>query len=299
VQKLKIPATEYHARPEVNASMIRTFQEDGPLECYAQCVAKTKVSARSEAKDLGTAFHLAMSKPNSWLDYYCILPDELGDDEALLKVRKEWSGKSSKALLVPGETLSLKLPPHRQYVAYLRAAAEENKQEILSAEQLETTKGMIDAIRQNPICRYFIDSSREDNTEVTYLSRNDDVGLDLRALVDLDLKEEHNTIVDYKTTRFPTKYQFCRDALKKGYHYQAAHYLHVTGAFRYVLIAIKNSPPYVAMAYECPQVLLDSAHRSNLIAMQSIKDCMDTGTWLPDGWGALNFLQGDEIRETI
>lgn len=221
----------------------------------------------SKSKQLGRAFHAACTNPEYFSDHYAIIPNVMED----------------------GTDINKRMPSHREWLADREAEAIAADKDWVSADQVEPIKRMIESVMDNPATsRYLI---RDGGVEKAVISQDRETGQDIKALVDLDLG---SIIVDLKTTRRSTVGWFADDSVKFGYDYQAAHYLDVTEADQFIIIGVRNEPPYEAMAYSVPAEDIKVARDKNHETLRKIKECHDLGSWHSLGWGELNLLRRDK-----
>lgn len=269
-QRHDISPEEYHKLNAVSSGMLRCFSIDGPWMCYHRFITKTVESSDSDEKRLGRAFHLAMATGDeSWRKKYVIIPRQ-----------------------IRGQEINLRKPSHRLYVQEIKSHAAMVGLESLYEEELDPLKSMIDSVFDNPAAHRYIGRG---NPEVPMTAMESDTGMAVKALGDIELDD---CIVDFKTTRHSTSNEFVRDAIHKGYDYQGAHYCDVFGRDKFVIIGIRNKPPYEAMVYAVPPSRLEKARVRNKAVLQKISDCMSLGSWHSIGWGEENELMISEDPQT-
>jgi len=276
-----ITIDEYHAAVAISSGGIRCFVKDGPPTYYERYVARTMVSPDSDAKRNGRALHLFCQWPDTWDEHLAVVPSRLRDDDILAQVREEYGKKRSSVSLDPGTEINLRSPAHRAYKEAYVAKAEANGKEFVSEEELGTLKRQFDSIWENPAARKYLEAGAK--TEVPHFGVEQATGMAVKALCDIDMAPE--VIVDFKTTRMSTSDMFVRDAIDKGYPFQAAWYLDVIGAAKFVIISVRNAPPYESMVYRVPEHRIDQARRSNDSVLSQIAACHATDSWHSLGYG--------------
>lgn len=276
METLDLSIDEYHARPEISSGMIRCFATDGPWVCYHQYVTRETERDDSGSKCLGRVFHMAMEDPDTVDDRVMYMPQFVPSEWGELSSAEKKQGNGKQ---IPFQA---KYSRHRKYRAEFIAKANAKGMEVLEHDKAMSIAEMVRSVWENPACRDYLGSGPETH-EVACISRDAATKLKIRALADILLDD---TIVDFKTTRMSTQRAFIMEARKRGYHYQAAHYLNVTGRKRFVIITVRNLPPYESMVYSVPEHVIKDAHESNSDIMWAIKNCIETESWHSLGWGS-------------
>ena len=261
---------DYFERPEISNSMLQSFREGGSWSYYHRYILKTiEEKYSSDALRIGSAMHnyveyMATGETGNSGDYVVVLPDS-----------------------VDGEPLNLRKKAHRELVADWKELAGDIP--CVTLDEMAHVTKMVASISGNPAAQAFVASAGPDTSEVVCI--NELKGMPVKAKADLVIG---NTIVDYKTTRHPTKRSFIKDAVwKYKYHQQAAHYLDVFEAEKFIIIAVRNFEPYEAIVYEVPSNLIAEGREANHKALDDIKDCRDMDSWHSPGWGSITHLLED------
>jgi len=200
-----------------------------------------------------------MQDPDRWLDGFVLLPQ-----------------------FVLGEELNRRKPSHREFLAKMEFDAFATGKDFISEEDLEPLRLMVDSVYNNPATRPYVGHGFP--VELAGWGKHLETGLSVRGLADV-YDAASSTIIDFKTTRHSTANEFIRDALQKGYDYQGAHYLDVFDCKNFIIIAIRNSPPFEAMVYRVPQHRIDKAKRKNEAVIRSIAACFEFNDWHSLQWG--------------
>lgn len=287
---LRISEKEYRALPCISSSELRTFATHGPLVYHAIYIARTLTRPDTDAMRLGRAFHLAVSDWSAWKNGHEIIPDTIEDDETLASVRARLSAKS-RASLDPGTPLSMRFPAHRQYLAMRREACIARGKQWIAADEAERIEAQVAAVLANPAARRLVEHGE---AEVCMTHTDEYTGLPLKARFDR-LDTERRIVIDFKTTRETTPEGFRRDLINRGYHYQAAHYLHVSGADEFYFVTITAEQPYEAMVYTLSRDLLAEAARSNADTLRKIMQCREFDSWHTPYWGDVVVLSQTSV----
>ena len=178
---------EYRERPEVNKSTLWEIRKS-PAH-YKWAVENP--SEDTPALKMGRAIHMAVLQPEEFPDTYAVMPDGID--------RRTKEGKAAWA-----------------------AWCEENDgKEVLTKEELETCMTVAKSVLNNSNnmllwCQ----------TEVPLFWVDDRTGIKCKCRIDA-LKETDDKflIIDLKTANDASTKTFTREAVKYGYHVQAAHYI--------------------------------------------------------------------------
>ena len=204
---------DYHARPELSASMMQTFRERGPQFYESRYLTKTIAgTASTPAMDLGTATHCLTLEPGKFAETVALAPEVN---------RKTNDGKAVWAAF------------HERHKGFA----------ILTHDQLETCKAMATAIKSHPVVRKLL--SRDGKPEESIFWRDPATGLECKCRVDW-----HDSIcLDLKTSRSVTPAAFRKQAANLGYHRARVHYLDgieaLTGERPPLLhVVVSNEPPH-------------------------------------------------------
>ena len=87
------------------------------------------------------------------------------------------------------------------------------------------------------------------------------------------------TIVDLKTCQDASPGGFARACASFAYHIQAAHYLNVTFAERFVFIAVEKTYPYAVGVYELDAAAMAAGKEQCRIGLQTISNCHAINEW--------------------
>lgn len=149
---------------------------------------------------------------------------------------------------------------------------------IMDAEELGTIKQMVKAYKATPEARALLRKSRR---EVPLFWRDREVGLPCKCRVDAITPE---TIIDVKTTMDGTTDAFRRDAMRYGYHVQAAHYLNgvetLTGRQpEWYFLIMEKKAPYGVHLLKASESFIELGAFERTRLLEQLKECMDTDTW--------------------
>ena len=113
--------------------------------------------------------------------------------------------------------------------------------------------------------------------EKSWWSGDESTSLDVKARSDWFTG---NTIVDLKTSRSgAAPKEFAKAVANFGYHLQAAHYLEVTGAKRFIFLVVQSEWPFDVGLYELDEQSIDLGYRQRRRALDQISECQISDHW--------------------
>lgn len=145
----------------------------------------------------------------------------------------------------------------------------------------ELCMGISESVRSHPAASRYL-SSKDAVTESTIRWRHP-IGIDCKGRTDwMDLGS--NTIMDLKTSRDASEFEFGRSAAKYAYAARAAFY---ADGFKtcygelpsFVLVAVEKDPPYAVAVYRVPEFVIDSGRRAYEKLLGRLKNCRDNDRW--------------------
>lgn len=163
-----------------------------------------------------------------------------------------------------------------EYAAWLSSVPADAT--ILTPAEMQTLKDMVNAYKGSSEARALLKGSKR---EVPLFWNDRELGLKCKCRVDAITPE---AIIDIKTTTDASTDAFRRDALKYGYHVQAAHYLEAAMAKRgklpdWYFIAIEKKPPYGVHVMKAEPGFIDYGAFERIRLLEKVKDCMESDTW--------------------
>lgn len=263
---LDISQDDYFRLPFLSRTAIKDFSGKGAWTYYHQYVAKDLEPPKtSDAMRIGSALHAIVCPDVDMEDVIAVMPEyiDLGGHQP--------------------EKLNRRLKAHREFILGWQ---ELNEDKIhLSPNEMEAVIQMRDSVRENPAIKPWMERLNKKRSEV--IATNLVNGMKCKAMCDADFSDE-DIIIDFKTTRQHLGSEFIKDALWKfGYQYQAAHYCDVFECKRFLIVAIRNFPPFESMVFEIPESFIGQARLINYQTIDRIKWCHDMGQWHSDGWGQI------------
>ena len=123
---------------------------------------------------------------------------------------------------------------------------------VITYDEAVTINGMIQAIDQTIWAKNIL---KKGMAEQTYLWADKETGLECKCRFD---RIYETLVVDYKTTADASFEGFQKQAIKYGYHLQAAHYLDgLPRDSQFVFIAQEKEPPYAVSVFNADGEFLE------------------------------------------
>ena len=150
--------------------------------------------------------------------------------------------------------------------------------EELNVEDAQTIAEMVKAIRQNKEAMNLLRKTRR---EVPIFWNDQETGLRCKCRIDA---LSSSAAVDLKTTTDASSRAFQRDAIKYGYHVQAAHYLNGIETAKkkkpdWYFIAIEKAKPYAVHIFRASEQFIEYGAYVRDELMETVTRCMESDTW--------------------
>ena len=148
----------------------------------------------------------------------------------------------------------------------------------LTADEAQTVSEMVKVIRKNREAMNLLKGARR---ELPLFWTDPATGLRCKCRLDA---YSPAAAVDLKTTTDASTKAFRRDAIKQGYHLQAAHYLNGIEAVKgkrpdWYFIAIEKTKPYAIHIFRATEQFIEYGDYLRSELMEELKRCMTAGTW--------------------
>lgn len=153
-----------------------------------------------------------------------------------------------------------------------------NDATILNPDEMQLLRDMVKAYKGSAEARALLKGSRR---EVPLFWKDRELGLPCKCRVDAITPK---AIIDIKTTTDASTDAFKRDALKYGYHVQAAHYLEAILAkngklLDWYFIVIEKKAPYGVHVLKAEPGFIDYGAFERTRLLEKVKDCMESNAW--------------------
>jgi hypothetical protein len=250
--------TNYHDRPEVSATMLKSMAQ-GWRTFEAEHIAKTAPRKESAAMSLGTAIHTALLEPHKLSDYV-VCPEECSD---------------------------------RRTKAYKGWAAENKGKTILTRSDSEIMAAIARRCSESSLISATLAMAGQREPEIYWKDKH--VGTECRAKIDLLGK---GVVVDVKTTQDARPRVFAKTIGDFRYDLQAAHYLDGTQCEAFIFLACETTYPFRVRLYELyEQDLYEAANRRHDL-LEAYETRKAAGDWSEYGENEVckilipNYLKG-------
>ena len=251
MQKAKreyIPAQQYHDDPAYSASDLKLITSTCPQVFYQNKYEKVKLEhepALKKAFRVGELCHA-----------FTLEPDRAKKDYGVCLSRSTKAGK------VQAEEMAAK------------------GIEPITSQEYELASNVANAVWSHPIAKKLLSNGFP---ELSFWKEDKETGLICKARCDFITFGGYSddTIVDLKTTGEGNSHpdKFIKSIANYLYHLQAAHYLEVIGAKRFVFIAVEKVYPYAISITELDEDALAEGKRLRQAALKLISKCHTDAHW--------------------
>ena len=202
----------------------------------------------TQALRFGRALHAALLTPTAYKREYVTAPDFDKRTKAGKEAYADWAAK-----IPEGST-------------------------VMTTDETNDIKEMVKAYKACADARNLLKRSKR---ELPIFWNDKTLGLKCKCRVDA---LSPSAVIDIKTTADGSLDSFRRDALKYGYHVQAAHYLDgvesLTGKRPdWYFIAIEKKPPYAVHVLKASASFIDFGAYERSVLMERLYTCMESGDW--------------------
>jgi len=245
---LDLTNEDYHARPGVSASMLKSMAR-GWRTFEAEYITKTAPRKESAAMALGTAVHTALLEPDRFAAEYVVCPDECSDRRT--KAYKEWAASVDGASVLTADDAktidAIRESVRRDDFASKLLAADGHVEKSLEW----TDQGVLCRMRFDKIAGLFV--------------------IDIKTCQDATPEAFARTIASYR-------YDLQAAHYLAGIPYVAA---------RFAFIAIETASPYRVRCYEMCGDDLFSAEMERVSLLVEYQRRLNDGDWSEPGEGVL------------
>ena len=237
---VQISNAEYHKHFAVSSSMIKVMDKHGPRAYWNSFLNPDRPEKKpAPALILGSLTHAAILEPK-----------DLGNQFKVVSSRTTKKGKEEAA------------------------EAEAKGITAVTADQWDLAMAMRESVHRE---KEAADLLATGVAEKSWWSVDESTSLDIKARSDWFTG---NTIVDLKTSRSgAAPKEFAKSVANLGYHLQAAHYLEVTGAKRFIFLVIQSEWPFDIGLYELDEQSIDLGYRQRRRALDQISECQISDHW--------------------
>ena len=153
-------------------------------------------------------------------------------------------------------------------------ATENEGKIILSQDEAKDIQGMSASFFRHPFYKQEVQGRKQAIEESIWEEL--DNGVVLKARPDLWIE---NTIIDIKTTEDASEEAFTKTCASLKYYLQAAHYLKMADADRFVFVAIERTAPYAVNIFELDQHWINLGNELRERAITIMHECSILDQW--------------------
>lgn len=258
----KISEKEYRGHPALSRSELWQLSDSPEKFKYSQ----THKTEPTEAMMFGSMVHKLVLEPDDLFTEYVLAPDS---DRRTKAGKAEWD----------------------------EFLAEAGDRIVVSNRQLRPALSMVDALKRSPLALKLLAGPHE----IPFFWSDPETGLVLKCRVDgLIELDGRITIIDYKTAVSAQTERFSQEAIRYGYHFQAAFYgsgvrkdLELDYDPEFIFIVQEKKEPYSINVIKASEgfVLAGQDKMRELLGLYC--ECDETGVW----YGYTGFF--DDINETV
>lgn len=251
-----VPAADYHALPYASQSLLKEFA-DQPTPAHFKA---RKPKEPTDAMQFGTVLHSIIIEAANAAAYH-LRPDEYPDakKDGDKPVMKPWHGGASWCK------------------DWLKRHSD---RPVITSEEQTSLLDMRESALALPVFAGLIEIG---TPEISWFKRDAETGLVLKGRTDLIATDaaEVTWICDLKKVRRggASESEFAKTCVDFGYHIQAAFYLDLTGASRFVFCAVEDEPPYAANLIELDAEAVALGRSAYRRALQAYAACVASGDW--------------------
>lgn len=152
-------------------------------------------------------------------------------------------------------------------------AESEGKELIVSLKDYEQALNIKNAVLAHPKAALLLEQGQ---AEIPVFGKIAD--LDAKCKVDF-LNTKYNVCVDLKTTTSSAPHEFAKSIYNYRYHVQAAFYMDLTKAERFIFIAVEKEAPFNVELYELDSEAIERGRQEYLADIETLKKCKESGIY--------------------
>lgn len=252
---LNLSGDEYHKRPELSNSGLKTIIEQTPGHFK---FLKENPSEPTAAMITGTIVHSALLEPERFLDTHAVMPIFVGKT----KDGKETTSGACKEVQEKREEWLINNPT----------------KVVMDNGLYHEIFGMIGSVMAHPKAKAALQKS---HNEMSFFGQLEGVAVRCRP----DILRQGNLIADLKTTKIASERGFQKEVADRNYHIQAAFYCdlvtQVTGEKydTFTIIAVEKEPPYAVQVFALDEATLEKGREEYQRGLAIYKECVLTNKW--------------------
>ena len=238
---INVPFGSYRRHAAYSQSDLKTVLQS-PERLYEQKhIRRFAPSKETPAMFMGTLLHTAILEPERFHCDYAVCPPRN------TKAGKEKAAELERELITP-----------------------------MTAAQAEIADQIMQRVNTNDLVNNLLMTGEP---EVSFFDVDPETGLAIKGR--LDWLTASGVVIDVKTVGEGKAgpHDFSKQIANFRYHMQAAHYLKLAAAERFVFIAVEREPNYGIGVYELDAPALAEGAALRRKALRLIADCEESGVW--------------------
>jgi len=152
-------------------------------------------------------------------------------------------------------------------------AESEDKELFVSLKDYELALNIRNAVLAHPKAALLLEQGQ---AEIPVFGKIADI--DAKCKVDF-LNTKYNVCIDLKTTTNSAPNEFAKSVWNYRYHVQAAFYMDLTKAERFIFIAVEKEAPFNVELYELDNDAIERGRQEYLEDIETLKDCKESGEY--------------------
>ncbi len=251
---LNLPEKDYRAHKAISQSVLKSFGESAtPLHFKA-----TPEKQATPDMEFGSAAHCAILEPHLYHQKVVTRPAEYPDDKGNLK---PWNGNSTWC------------------ITWLNNAKAKGLI-VLSRDQASKIPKIVERLNKIELVR---EALKHGQKEVSWFAQDDETGLELKCRTDLVAMDSKQAqwLLDLKKSRvgFANAKDFGEEVQNRGYDIQAASYLAISGASKFIFVVFDDDAPFDASLIELTDRELELGYRKWRKLLTDYAQCVKSGDW--------------------
>ena len=149
----------------------------------------------------------------------------------------------------------------------------EDKEIFVSAKDYELALNIRNAVLAHPKAALLLEQGQAELPIFGKIAE-----LDAKCKVDF-LNTKYNVCIDLKTTTNSAPGEFSKSIYNYRYHVQAAFYMDLTKAERFIFIAVEKEAPFNVELYELDNDAIERGRQEYLADIETLKKCKENGNF--------------------
>lgn len=257
-----LPFEEYRKAPGISQSTLKAFMAEPTPKHFVE--SSSRPAKSTPDMEFGTVLHASILTPEGAKPYHLqpktyttISGGKKGDPDRV--VEKPWHGGA--------DACKEWMKTHSDLP-------------IIDEEQEKKIPPIIETVRGLPVAGDIIDCGQK---EVSFFKRDEETGILLKCRVDAMATDTSGSthICDLKKVRrgYADSERFAVTCVERGYDIQCASYLSITGATKFMFVAIEDEPPFEAEVYEMDKDFFLLGFSKWRKALERFAKVMASGEW--------------------